>query len=122
MRMRQISGVNALEYEAADPVLTTPADVVNLIGEAFGTDARIMVVPTSRLGEDFFSLRSGFAGEVFQKFQNYQMRLVVMGDIGQHLTDSKALRDFVGETNRIGNHLFVSNEAELATRLEGAGA
>ena len=117
MRIRQIDGITALEYEHTDPVLTTPAQVVDLIGECFGTDARLVIIPAARLAADFFVLRTGFAGEVFQKFQNYHLRLAIVGDIEEHVAASNALRDFVRETSRIGNHMFVADEAELTARL-----
>lgn len=117
MRTRQIEGLTALEYEAGDPMLGTPVQVADLIGACFGTDATLVVIPAERLAPDFFALRTGFAGEVFQKFQNYRLRLAIVGDIGERIAASNALRDFVRETNRIGNHLFVADEAELTARL-----
>jgi hypothetical protein len=45
------------------------------------------------------------------------MRLAIMGDISGHVSSSKALNDFVGETNPIGHHMFVADRAALLGRL-----
>ena len=48
---------------------------------------------------------------------NYRLRLVVVGDVGGHVDESTALRDFVRESNRGGQLWFVADEVELAARL-----
>ncbi|KKB10886.1 hypothetical protein VE25_15735 [Devosia geojensis] len=113
MDVREINGQLVMEYPADGPVLATVPDVIDLIGETFGNNATVVVVPASRLADDFFRLRTGFAGEVMQKFQNYRKRLIIVGDISAHLAESKALHDFVGETNRVGNHCFADGREAM---------
>lgn len=74
-------------------------------------------MPVARFALQFFQLRTQLAGGFFQKFQNYRMRLAIMGDISAHISGSKALQDFVTETNRKGHHLFAADRADLETRL-----
>ena len=74
-------------------------------------------MPVSRIAPEFFALRTGVAGAVVQKFVNYRLRLVVVGDVSEHVAASTALRDFVRESNRGGQPWFVADEAELAARL-----
>lgn len=65
--------------------------------------------------EDFFRLSSGLAGEVAQKFVNYQFRLALIGDFS--IYPSKALQDYMRESNQ-GSHLyFCGNEKEALRRL-----
>ncbi len=111
------NGLALLELDAAGPLLATEQDAVDLIGETYGTDADIIVVPLARLDPQFLELRSGIAGIFFQKLQNYGKRLVVLGDIATEVAASKSLRDFVYETNRIGNHLFVPDREAMLARL-----
>ncbi|GLQ54871.1 DUF4180 domain-containing protein [Devosia nitrariae] len=106
MDVREINGQRVIEYPTDGALLASISDVTDLVGEAFATDATVVVVPASQLPAEFFHLRTGFAGEVMQKFQNYGRRLMVVGDISAHVAQSTALRDFVGETNRVGNHFF----------------
>ncbi|HMS70271.1 MAG TPA: DUF4180 domain-containing protein [Saprospiraceae bacterium] len=46
----------------------------------------------------FFNLKTGLAGEILQKFSNYRMRLVIVGDYSQY--KSKSLQDFIFESNK----------------------
>ncbi len=96
------------------------AQAVDLIGEAMGAGASCVAIPVARLGDDFFDLRTGVAGEVVQKFVTYQRRLAIVGDISAAVSRSNALRDFVIESNR-GRHVwFVASLDELAVRLAPA--
>ena len=90
------------EVPAEGPLLGTEEDALDLVA----TGAETVIVPVSRLDPAFLDLRSGMLGAFFQKLQNYQQRLVIVGDISARLEESKALRDFVYETNRLGFHSF----------------
>ncbi len=101
--------------EAGPPIRY--AEAVDLIGEAMGADADWVAIPVGRLGEDFFRLRTGVAGEVIQKFVTYRRRLALVGDVSDQVAESDALRDFVIESNR-GRHVwFVDSLAALEMRL-----
>lgn len=76
-----------------------------------------MVVPVERLGADFFSLRTGLAGVVAQKFANYRLRLVIVGDVSAHVAASEAFGDFVRETNRGSQLWFVADQHALEEKL-----
>lgn len=97
--------------------ITDTGSALDLIGDAAGSGATVVAVPVERVGEEFFSLRSGLAGEVVQKFTQYGTRLAVLGDISAHVEQSNALRDFVREANR-GRHVwFVESRKELEDKL-----
>ncbi|HEU5375342.1 MAG TPA: DUF4180 domain-containing protein [Ktedonobacteraceae bacterium] len=93
-------------------------EALDLIGEALSSGAELVLVPVERLPEAFFQLKTGLAGQILQKFVLYQRRLVIFGDISHHLTQSRALRDFVHETNRGHQVWFVMNLQELDERLK----
>jgi hypothetical protein len=99
------------------PPISTESEATDLIGDALGEDADVVVLPIERLTADFFQLRTGLAGAIAQKFVNYRIKLVVVGDTSTYTADSAALRDFIYETNR-GNQLwFLNTLEELTTRL-----
>ena len=103
------------------PAIAVPQDALDLIGEAWGASASTVVVPVGRFDPTFFDLRSGLLGEVTQKFVNYRIRLVVLGDVTAHDAASDAFRDYLRETNAGGQIWFVADEAELLGRI-GADA
>ncbi|MER5704983.1 DUF4180 domain-containing protein [Micromonospora sp. NPDC002296] len=114
--VRELAGVAVLVCDPAGPPVTTTQDALDLIGAAF-LGAEVVAVPASRLDEDFFSLGTGFAGEVMQKFVNYQLRLAVLGDISRHLAASSALRALVHESNRAAHVWFLPDLDALEARL-----
>jgi len=71
----------------------------------------LMVIYQESLGDNFFDLSTGFAGELLQKFSNYRVRLAIVGDFSGY--KSKALRDFIYECNQ-GNLVFFKNTLEEA--------
>ncbi|OKI20124.1 DUF4180 domain-containing protein [Streptomyces sp. CB03911] len=110
-------GVSVLRLGQDGPALNDGSSALDLIGEAMGCQAEVVALPVERLAGEFFSLRSGVAGEVVQKFVSYRLRLVVIGDISAHVARSDALRDFVREANRGTQVWFVADQAELDEKL-----
>ncbi|MFS0673584.1 DUF4180 domain-containing protein [Ornithinibacillus sp. 179-J 7C1 HS] len=67
------------------------------------------------ISEDFFKLSTGIAGEILQKFINYNIKFAIIGDFSSYT--SKPLKDFIYECNQ-GNHIFfVSSEQEAIDKL-----
>ena len=58
------------------------SDISDALGSCLGTDG--LILTESDLTPEFFDLRSGLAGELFQKFVNYKLRLAIV------LSDPKA--------------------------------
>src|SRR5215472_9450641 len=112
-RSYEIHGVQILECAAEGAQLRSGGDAVELIAAARAHQARLVVVPAVRLGGDFFNLRTGIAGEIFQKFVNYRVRLVIAGDISRYVEESAALRDLVRESNRGDQVWFLAGIDEL---------
>lgn len=119
--VQERAGVPVLVCDPAGPRITTVQDALDLIGAAF-LGAEAVAVPAGRLDEGFFSLGTGFAGEILQKFVNYRLRLVVVGDVSRHLTASAALRALVQESNRADHVWFVPDLDALDARLRAAEA
>jgi len=52
------------------------SDISNAVAATFGTAG--LIITESELAPEFFDLKSGLAGELFQKFTNYRLRLVLI--------------------------------------------
>lgn len=106
---------------AADegPPLGSARDAVDLIGDALGQRAEVIVLPASRLDPEFLRLRSGLAGEFIQKVINYRLKLAVLGDLSPAIAASDALRDFVREASRGHDVVFAPDLPALLARLDG---
>ncbi|MGW4155213.1 DUF4180 domain-containing protein [Micromonospora chersina] len=118
--LEERAGVPVLVCDPAGPPVATTEAALDLIGAAFG-GAEVVAVPAGRLDPSFFTLGTRFAGEIMQKFVNYRLRLVVVGDISAHLAESGALRALVAESNRHDHIWFVPDLAALDARLAATG-
>ncbi|HZB34217.1 MAG TPA: DUF4180 domain-containing protein [Streptosporangiaceae bacterium] len=112
-----LHGVPVLDCAPDGAQLRGTGDVLDVIGNAIGHGAELVLLPVQRLTDDFFTLRTGLAGEIVQKFANYRIRLAVVGDISPHVAKSSALSAFVSESSRGGQLWFVPTKDDLAERL-----
>lgn len=92
-------------------------DAVELIASARYEmpECEALVLPKAALSEDFFRLSTGLAGEVLQKFVNYQMKAAIVGDFSAYT--SKPLQDFIRESNRGRTVFFLPTEKEALEKL-----
>jgi hypothetical protein len=52
------------------------SDIAAVVGECIGSAG--LILTENDLGPEFFDLRTGLAGEVFQKFTNYRIRVAIV--------------------------------------------
>ncbi|YBV95718.1 DUF4180 domain-containing protein [Phyllobacteriaceae bacterium JZ32] len=114
----KIGNTQVLCFSEDGAILHRAADANDFLGDALSVEAELAAIPVSRLGPDFLKLSTGLAGEVFQKFVNYRLKCAIVGDISGRLENSKALRDFVRETNEGQSIWFVPDFDHLRSRLE----
>ena len=81
--------------------------------------ATVIVIPVECLDDEFFQLRTRIAGELLQRFVQYQRRIAIVGDISRHLAESSALRAFVNESNR-GKDVWFLATAQNSTSASRA--
>lgn len=68
------------------------------------------------LGEQFFELRTGVAGDMLQKVSNYKMRLIILGDFTE--VESQSLRAFISESNQRGQVIFTDTLDSAIAKLK----
>lgn len=96
------------ELISDEVLIDNPQDALDMMVEA---GAEWIVIHDHNMNHDFFDLSTGFAGETLLKFTNYRVRLAVIGDFTRY--SSKTLPDFIRESNRTGDFLFVENMAQV---------
>ncbi|MGE0158352.1 MAG: DUF4180 domain-containing protein [Gemmatimonadales bacterium] len=116
----ELHGVRILDCGTEGTPPRTAKDATDIIGAAWGYQAKLIVLRADWLGDDFFRLGTRVAGEVVQKLLDYGFRVAIVGDISARVAASEPLRDWVRECNR-GRHIwFVKNMEDLADRLAPA--
>ena len=110
----------AIVREPGVLVADGPSAVELLAAVRYETGCSAVILFKEQLDEAFFRLSTGLAGEILQKFVNYQMRLAIVGDFDRYT--SKPLRDFIRESNQ-GRHIcFQPDEGAALAWLERAGS
>lgn len=110
-------GITLAELLPDTDVISDAGDLLDIMADAAYNGSTGLIIHSATLGNDFFDLRTGLAGEILQKFSNYRMRLAIIGDF----TDikSKALRDFIRESNTRKTVNFLGSFQEAIERLDG---
>lgn len=116
-KVEEIVGEKVLFAAADGPLIAGPADTTDLLGEAFSREARTVVLPVERLDPQFLVLSTRIAGEVIQRFTNYGLRVVILGNVSAAAADSEPLKAFIRESNRGEGLWFVDDLDELRSRL-----
>ncbi len=81
----------------------------------YETNCNKIALNKNAIVEDFFILSKGIAGEILQKFINYQTKFAIYGDFSKYT--SKPLKDFIYESNNGKDIFFVENENEAIKML-----
>lgn len=98
------------EITEQHPSIRSVEDVMDFWGDVLYNGSVGVIIPKGVLCDDFFELRTGLAGEILQKFTNYQLKLAIVGDFSQ--VESKSLRDFIRESNQRKQVNFVGSREE----------
>jgi hypothetical protein len=79
------------------------------------TDCSRIVINKSAISEEFFQLTTKLAGEILQKFINYNVKLAIVGDFSVYR--SKSLKDFICESNKGKDIFFLPDEKQAIAML-----
>lgn len=91
-------------------VINDVEDAVDLLGNSDYLGASGTILLKEQINPDFFDLKTGLAGEILQKFSNYNKRLAIVGDFSN--ISGKSLKDFMYESNKSRRINFVSSMEE----------
>jgi hypothetical protein len=115
IREHRTENARIAEIAAEEIVLKDADSELDLMATLYFDGFGCVILYKEQIAPEFFDLSTGIAGEVLQKFSNYRMQLVIVGDFENPASSS--LRDFIRESNRTGHIRFV---ASLESALGGA--
>ncbi len=107
LQINEINGVKMVEVVADGIVLSNIDDALDIIGNTGYLDVYKVMVKEEQVTPDFFDLKTKIAGDILQKFAQYGIQLAIVGDFAKF--ESKALRDFIYESNKQGQIYFVES-------------
>lgn len=111
----QNDGLTFLEIRSEEQFINNVQDVLDLFGELYGQYYDGIILYERNITPDFFDLQTKLAGEILQKFSNYRIRLVIVGDWSKYT--SRSLEAFICESNRGKTVNFSSSPTEALKLL-----
>ena len=104
----EINGTRIAILDSDAAIITDRQSAIDLVAALiYEDDCGGAIIGKTAFDESMFTLSSGLAGEVLQRFTSYRVRLAIVGDFEQYT--SKPLRDFIRESNRGGHVAFVAD-------------
>lgn len=108
------NGVTVAHIIASEIIINDVQSALDLVMSVkYEAKTPNIVISKDLIVDKFFILSSGLAGEILQKFINYQFRIAIYGDYSKYT--SKPLKDFIYESNN-GHDVFFVNSLETAVK------
>lgn len=102
--------------ESTEILINNAQDALDLMATInHSYECHKMLINESIINESFFDLKTGLAGEILQKYTNYNVKLAIVGDFQKY--SSKSLHDFIFESNKGRQFFFLSDQETAIERL-----
>jgi hypothetical protein len=101
-------GISVLEIVDDDFIISSPQDLLDIVSDY---SIKRIILKKNNIVDDFFDLRTGFAGEIMQKASSYKLYIGFVGDFSN--CESKSFRDFMYESNEAGKIVFKATPQEV---------
>jgi hypothetical protein len=113
--IKDINGISMAEVVDNKIMISSENDAADIIGNSSYQGSNKIILYEKQLHPDFFDLKTKVAGDILQKFSTYNSYLAIIGDFSKY--DSKSLRDFIYESNKVGRVNFVNTIEEAREKL-----
>lgn len=113
--IHESSGKTIAEIQSDEVIVGSSQDALDVMADLGARGIREIILHQKSLSPSFFSLSTGLAGDILQKFSNYQVRLAIVGEFARFTSGS--LQAFIRESNRGNTVFFVSTVEEALRRL-----
>jgi hypothetical protein len=105
------------EIISDNPVIIETQDALDLMGDLYSQGTNKIILLEKHLSPAFFDLKTKLAGEILQKFSNYNFKLAIIGDFSKY--KSKSLHDFILESNKSNRIFFLEKVEDALLKLTG---
>ena len=107
IKASEINGIRVAEVTSEEMLIPDVRSGIDLLVDVYYQDFEKIILDEKNINPEFFNLKSGFAGEVLQAVSNFRLQLAIKGDYSKY--KSKSLKDFMGESNQLGQICFVDS-------------
>lgn len=111
----EYKGIPIAEVLSDEIIITETQDALDLMADIGYQGSNRIILYEKNINPGFFDLKTRIAGDILQKFSNYQVRLAIVGDFSRF--PGKSIKDFIFESNKHGHICFVPSLDEAKDRL-----
>lgn len=115
IKTHEINTIKIAEIISDEILIQTAQDGLDLLGNIYYDGFEKLILHQKNISPEFFDLKNGLAGEILQKFSNYRIHLVIVGDFSEFT--SKSLNDFIYESNQGKQVNFLNSVSEALEKL-----
>lgn len=111
IKTHNIDNTKVAEIITDKVILRSTEDGLDLLGNLYYQGFDKIVIHEKNITPGFFDLKTKIAGEILQKFAQYQMPLIIVGDFSKY--KSKSLNDFIFESNKSQQINFIKDLSNI---------
>ena len=111
IKTHNIEDTKVAEIITDKVILRSTEDRLDLLGNLYYQGFDKIIIHEKNITPEFFDLRTKIAGEILQKFAQYQMPLIIVGDFSKY--KSKSLNDFNFESNKSQQINFIKDLSNI---------
>lgn len=115
IEVHQNEAIKIAEVLSDVVIVNNAEEGLQLMVDLYYQDFDKIILPAQSVTPDFFDLKTGIAGEILQKFSNYRVRLVIVGDFSKH--PGERIQEFIYESNKGRQVNFLGTVEEAIERL-----
>lgn len=115
IHIHEINNKKIAEIISDETEIRETQDALDIMANCDYQGSRKIVLREKHLSPVFFDLKTGMAGEILQKFSNYNVQLAIIGNYSE--IASKSLKDFIYESNKTGRICFVPSFDEAVKKM-----
>lgn len=97
IKEHSLNGARIAEVISEDIIIQNADDALDIMGNIYYQGFDSIILYQTNITPEFFDLKNRIAGEILQKFSNYRVRLVIIGDFSNY--ENKSLKGFIYESN-----------------------
>ncbi|MGP1581783.1 MAG: DUF4180 domain-containing protein [Porphyromonas endodontalis] len=111
IKTHNIEDTKVTEIITDKVILRSTEDGLDLLGNLYYQGFDKIIIHEKNITPEFFDLKTKIAGEILQKFAQYQMPLIIVGDFSKY--KSKSLNDFIFESNKSQQINFIKDLSNI---------
>lgn len=115
IKIHTIENTVFAELTNSETIINNVQDALDLMANANYQGAERIIIREHHLLPDFFNLKTRIAGEILERFSIYRNKLAIVGNFSNYKSNS--LRDFIYESNKFRQTVFVETFQEAVNKL-----